>query len=71
MYCLQCGVNTVECGNSFRCPVCDETLSRDELADAFESMDGDFDSAMESAGMGTDEDYGDYGQYDDYFDQYD
>ena len=27
-----------------------------------ESMDGDFDSAMTSAGMGTDEDYGDYGE---------
>lgn len=25
-----------------------------------ESMDGDFDSAMASAGMGTDEDYGSY-----------
>lgn len=27
-----------------------------------ESMDGDFDSAMTSAGMGTDEDYGNYGE---------
>lgn len=27
-----------------------------------ESMDGDFDSAMVSAGMGTDEDYGSYGE---------
>ena len=26
-----------------------------------DSMDGDFDSAMASAGMGTDEDYGSYG----------
>lgn len=26
-----------------------------------DSMDGDFDSAMESAGHGMDEDYGDYG----------
>ena len=26
-----------------------------------ENMDGDFDSAMASAGMGTDEDYGSYG----------
>ena len=26
-----------------------------------DSMDGDFDSAMESAGFGTDEDYGYYG----------
>ena len=27
-----------------------------------ESMDGDFDSAMTSAGFGTDEDYGYYGE---------
>ena len=27
-----------------------------------ESMDGDFDSAMTSAGMGTNEDYGDHGE---------
>ena len=27
-----------------------------------ESMDGDFDSAMASAGYGTDEDYGSYGE---------
>ena len=27
-----------------------------------ESMDGDFDSAMASAGMGTNEDYGSYGE---------
>jgi hypothetical protein len=31
-----------------------------------ESMDGDFDSAMASAGYGTDEDYGCYGN-DDYY----
>jgi hypothetical protein len=31
-------------------------------ADYNESMDGDFDSAMASAGMGTDEDYGSYGE---------
>ena len=30
-------------------------------ADYDESMDGDFDSAMASAGFGTDEDYGYYG----------
>ena len=35
-----------------------------ELADYDDSMDGDFDSAMASAGYGTDEDYGYYG--DDY-----
>ena len=33
-----------------------------EMADQYdESMDGDFDSAMTSAGHGTDEDYGYYG----------
>jgi len=37
-----------------------------EMADHYdESMDGDFDSAMTSAGYGTDEDYGFYGA-DDY-----
>ena len=33
-----------------------------ETADYDESMDGDFDSAMTSAGYGTDEDYGYYGE---------
>lgn len=32
-----------------------------ELPDYDDSMDGDFDSAMASAGYGTDEDYGYYG----------
>jgi hypothetical protein len=37
-----------------------------EMADHYdESMDGDFDSSMTSAGYGTDEDYGCYGA-DDY-----
>jgi hypothetical protein len=35
----------------------------DQMADAYDdSMDGDFDSAMASAGYGTDEDYGYYGE---------
>lgn len=34
----------------------------DQLADYYDdSMDGDFDSSMASAGYGTDEDYGCYG----------
>jgi hypothetical protein len=33
-----------------------------ESDDIDESMDGDHDSAMESAGWGTDEDYGYYGE---------
>ncbi len=37
----------------------DDFLETD--ADYDESMDGDFDSAMTSAGFGTDEDYGYYG----------
>jgi hypothetical protein len=41
----------------------DDFLETD--ADYDESMDGDFDSAMTSAGFGTDEDYGYYGNYDD------
>ena len=32
-----------------------------------EDMDGDFDSAMASAGFGTDEDYGYYGDFSDDF----
>lgn len=39
--------------------------------DGDDSMDGDHDSAMESCGWGTDEDYGYYGDdtpmYDDYY----
>ena len=35
----------------------------DSVGDA-ESMDGDFDSGMASAGFGTDEDYGDFGDND-------
>ena len=38
----------------------DDFLETD--ADYDESMDGDFDSAMASAGFGTDEDYGYYGE---------
>ncbi len=36
----------------------------DRLDDFDESIDGDFDSAMASAGYGTDEDYGYYGDGD-------
>jgi len=41
-----------DCGD---CDVCGHRTEPDD------SMDGDFDSAMASAGMGTDEDYGCYG----------
>ena len=51
-------------------PVKDVMLIYDELMDQFDdssfddSMDGDFDTAMASAGMGTDEDYGYFGMED-------
>ena len=41
-----------------------EEDDKESTEDYDDSMDGDFDSAMASAGFGTDEDYGDYG-YDD------
>jgi hypothetical protein len=37
-------------------------IEMDDEYDYDESMDGDHDSAMESAGWGTDEDYGFYGE---------
>jgi len=43
----------------------DGELSEDDYYD--DSMDGDFDSAMSSAGFGTDEDYGMYDDYNDFF----
>jgi hypothetical protein len=46
----------------------DDPLIDDDMAD---DMDGDAESALASAGYGTDEDYGDYGQYDAEFDQWD
>lgn len=51
-------------------PVKDVILIAEELMDQYDDaryddyMDGDFDSAMASAGMGTDEDYGYYGMED-------
>ena len=40
-------------------------IGHDAFADEpNDDMDGDFDSAMASAGFGCDEDYGDYGQND-------
>ena len=51
-------------------PVKDVMLIAEELMDQCDdsqfddSMDGDFDSAMASAGMGTDEDYGYFGMED-------
>jgi len=39
----------------------DEANRTSDLSDVDDSMDGDFDSAMASAGHGTDEDYGYFG----------
>jgi uncharacterized protein YdbL (DUF1318 family) len=56
--------------NMYGLPVKDVILIAEELMDQYDdaqyddSMDGDFDSAMASAGMGTDEDYGYYGMDD-------
>ena len=38
------------------------SLTQDELAEYQDNLDGDFDTAMASAGLGTDEDYGYYGE---------
>ena len=51
----------------FNIPVWDVELIFEEMMDQMaedysESMDGDFDSAMASAGYGTDESYGYYGE---------
>ena len=50
----------------FNIPVWDVEMIFEDMMDQMaedynESMDGDFDSAMASAGYGTDEDYGYYG----------
>jgi hypothetical protein len=43
-------------------PDYDDRDDRDDDEDYDDSMDGDFDSGMASAGHGTDEDYGYYGE---------
>jgi hypothetical protein len=45
----------------------EEDSNYDDDNDFNESMDGDHDSAMTSAGFGTDEDYGYYGESDNYY----
>ena len=45
--------------------ISEECYVEDDYYD--DSMDGDFDSAMSSAGFGTDEDYGMYDDYNDFF----
>ena len=46
------------------CDIDTDDLLEDEDSDFDDLMDGDFDSAMASAGYGTDEDYGYYGDGD-------
>lgn len=62
------GYSTTEVANYFgeQVETINEIAADYGVADDFdaeydESMDGDFDSAMASAGFGTDEDYGYYG----------
>ena len=58
------GYNVYTIGTMLNIPVemVDEFVANFTEVSYNESMDGDFDSAMTSAGMGTDEDYGDYGE---------
>ena len=58
------GYNVYTIGTMLNIPVemVDEFVANFMDVEYNESMDGDFDSAMASAGMGTDEDYGDYGE---------
>lgn len=46
------------------CPEANNECEQDNYADA-DDMDGDAGSALASAGMGTDEDYGSYGDFND------
>ena len=61
------GLTVVEAANLAGVPVemvqaFFEVLADEQDAESYdESMDGDFDSAMASAGYGTDEDYGYFG----------
>ena len=58
------GYNVYTIGTMLNIPVemVDEFVANFMDVEYNENMDGDFDSAMASAGMGTDEDYGDYGE---------
>jgi hypothetical protein len=62
-HCEECGSLLVrdECPNS-RCPIND---GNDEPDDGMTDVEADAD-ALASAGMGTDEDYGDYGGHEDF-----
>lgn len=59
-YCEECGEELYrDCFGELRCSICDEPCPGcDDGGGPDESMDGDFDTGMASAGFGTDEDYG-------------
>jgi hypothetical protein len=49
-------------------PIWDDVIEDNNVEDYYDdSMDGDFDSAMASAGFGTDEDYGMFDDYNDFY----
>lgn len=49
-------------------PIWDDVIEDNNVDDYYDdSMDGDFDSAMASAGFGTDEDYGLFDDYNDFY----
>lgn len=57
------------CGEPYPFCRCEEYDDEEQFEHYLsEDMDGDHQSALASAGFGTDEDYGDYGEYDDYND---
>jgi predicted AAA+ superfamily ATPase len=61
---LSCEYSFSEIAEMFNMSVADVELISEEMIkqELEDSMDGDFDSAMSSAGFGTDEDYGYYGE---------
>ena len=70
----QCGWGSLKMAKDAvpeNCPLCGCALgaeSDDDFDDIYDdSMDGDAESALASAGFGTDEDYGDFGCDDDGF----
>jgi hypothetical protein len=61
-YCEECGEELdTDCQGRQRCPNCDGPCPDCSDGGMDESMDGDFDTGMASAGHGLDEDYGDWG----------
>lgn len=56
------GASIEQIAMALKVPVEEVRIALDDFeSDYDDSMDGDFDSAMASAGFGTDEDYGYYG----------